>query len=122
MTTTVIATFPSHSVPSGTFTSPAGVVPSDAIGLQLRMSRGNWPAAGANIALLVSFDSGVTYPTVYANDIAAWVDDGNPKHGLSDAVIGFGWGEGQPIPDHVKARSISGTAYVSTITVEKVTP
>jgi hypothetical protein len=121
MTTTVIATFPSHSVPSGTFTSPAGAVAADAIGLNLRMSRENWPAAGVTIALLMSFDGGSTYPQVYSNVIAAWVDDGTGKHPLSDAVIGLGWGETQPKPDHVKAQSVSGTAYVSTITVEKVT-
>ncbi len=72
---TILATFSNQSVPSGTFNTPAQVVAADLRRITLRMSRENWPAAGVQIAILLSFDGGATYPTIYNYNIAQWVDE-----------------------------------------------
>ncbi len=115
----ILATFTNQSIPSGTFLSPVAAVPADVRGLKLTMSRQNWPAAGATIALMLSFDGGNTFPETDATFIAAWVDDGTGKHPLSDAVITWGWGARRQ-PTHVKARSLAAAGYTSTVVIESL--
>lgn len=114
---TVLRTFANVSIKSGVTTSQAVVLPAGLNSLDVSMSRENWPAVGADVSLLASFDGGTTYQTVAGPvHIAPFV--ATPKQTTpTPAAIGFSW-SGTP-PTHAKGviNSTQSQAFTSTISL-----
>ena|SRR3990167_2216378 len=90
------------------------VLPSIFRTVELVCSREHWPIEGVGIQLLSS-DDGVVFGDLSPVHIPAWEDDGTGKHPLSDAVIGFGWGN--KVPSHVRFVIVAPRTFDSNVSV-----
>jgi hypothetical protein len=103
---------------AGVRETPAAAVPADVTALTLSMSRENWPAAGMDIEILVSFDGGVNFQSPGPTHIAPFV--ASPREPVpTPASIGVGWNQDVHQATHVKARSTNpGGNFQSTVKID----
>lgn len=107
------------SIPTGTTQSPAVVLGTDVLFLNVEITRDNWPAGGATLELRFSFDGGNTFITKSG---PTFVDQfvPTPKQPTpTPASIGWGWNPAvQGQPTHARGRiSGVGTAFAATISL-----
>lgn len=79
------------------------------------MSRENWPAAGVEITLWLSYDGGQSWRVATRAQIAPGTTSAKDPV-LRDAVIGMGWSGTKPT--HAKASAVSPSIYTSNVTIE----
>lgn len=101
--------------------TPARPVPAGVTRINVKMSRENWPAAGMNIELLVSYDGGTVFESPGPTHIAPFVPEPPRYTNVLEypASIGVGWNQEIRQATHVKARTNNpGSNFQSTITIE----
>ena len=114
---TVLNTFASVNIKNGVTTSPVVFVGAQYNWLNVRLSRENWPVAGATLELLASFDGGTTYETVAGAILIVPFVPTVKNPSPTDASIGFGWNPARR-PTHAKGRATSASAFSATLVLE----
>lgn len=109
--------FPNVLIRSGENVSPAMAVVGGATGIELAMTRDNWPAAGVTIRLEASFDGGATWVIkngpLLIDPFVPTPKEPNP----TPASIGWGWGDSQNVPTHLRAGVVSPSNFRTDITL-----
>lgn len=112
---TVIATISNRTIAAGSSETPSVAVPAQYSRAGLRMSRANWPVAGVEITLWLSYDGGQTWRMGNRAHIGPGSTSAKDPV-LRDAVIGMGWSTQKPT--HAKASAVSPSSFQSNVTIE----
>lgn len=111
----VLATLANRTIAAGASETPSAAVPAQYQRAALRMSRSNWPVAGVEITLWLSYDNGQSWVVANRAQIAPGTTSAKDPV-LRDAVIGMGWSS--PKPTHAKAAAVSPSGFTSTVSIE----
>lgn len=110
-----------YMVRSGQRETAASALPSDVQNVTLTMTTENWPVGGIDLGFLLSFDGGQTFVASKTPPYHIDKPVPNPREPLVQppAIIGFGWGEEQTEPTHVKAWTNNPSSQFQTdVTIE----
>lgn len=120
--TVILGTFSNVPISAGTTESPAVAIQSGQHSLNVAMTRDAWPAAGADLELLASYNGsgGPWVSKAGPTHIAAFVPTAKEPT-ATPAEIGFGWAATDVQPTHAKGRCVSASSFTSTITLRDTT-
>jgi len=94
-------TFANVRITRGPNLSPELVVPPDARGVYVVVTRNNWPAGGATLTAQLSYDGGVSWVTKTVLLVMPY--EPTPKEPTpTPAEIGCSWGDAEPQPTHAR--------------------